>query len=49
MHRNRIIAPWLHKLDQHLKHLLWLVGAVIFAFVLRWFIRRWHNRRADQE
>ena len=44
-----IIAPWLHKLDQHLKHLLWLVGAVVFAFALRWVIRRWHNRRADQE
>lgn len=44
-----IIAPWLHKLDQHLKHLLWLVGAVVFAFALRWVIRRWHNRRADQQ
>lgn len=44
-----IIAPWLHKFDQHLKHLLWLVGAVVFAFVLRWVIRRWHNRRADQQ
>jgi len=24
-------------------------GAVVFAFALRWVIRRWHNRRADQE
>ena len=41
-----IIAPWLHKLDQHLKHILWLVAAVIFAFALRWVIRRWNTRRA---
>ncbi|MEZ3497983.1 DedA family protein [Pantoea sp. KPR_PJ] len=41
-----IIAPWLHKLDQHLKHILWLVAAVLFAFALRWVIRRWNTRRA---
>jgi len=41
-----IIAPWLHKLDQHLKHILWLVAAVVFAFALRWVIRRWNTRRA---
>ncbi|WP_205952821.1 DedA family protein [Pantoea stewartii] len=43
-----IIAPWLHKLDQHFKHLLWLGAAVVFAFVLRWAIRRWNHHRADQ-
>jgi len=44
-----IIAPWLHKLDQHFKHLLWLAAAVVFAFVLRWAIRHWNNRRADDQ
>ncbi|WP_258576289.1 DedA family protein [Candidatus Pantoea persica] len=41
-----MIAPWLQKLDLHLKHILWLVAAVVFAFALRWVIRRWHTRRA---
>ncbi len=41
-----MIELWLHKLDQHLKHILWLVAAVIFAFALRWVIRRWNTRRA---
>lgn len=41
-----IVTPWLHKLDQHLKPLLWLVAAVVFALIVRWLIRHWNNRRA---
>lgn len=44
---GEIIAPWLHKLDQHLKHLLWLVGAIVLAFVVRLAIRHWHQRRSE--
>ncbi|NIF20738.1 DedA family protein [Candidatus Pantoea multigeneris] len=43
---GEIVTPWLHKLDQHFKHLLWLIAALVFALILRWFIRRWNNRRA---
>lgn len=44
---GEIITPWLHKLDQHFKHLLWLVAAVGFAILLRYVIRRWNRRRVD--
>lgn len=43
---GEVVTPWLHKLDQHFKHLLWLIAALVFALILRWFIRRWNNRRA---
>jgi len=44
---GEIVTPWLHKLDQHLKPLLWLVAAAIFAMLVRFFIRRWHHRRSE--
>ena len=43
---GQIIAPWLHKLDQHFKHVLWLVAAIVFGIVLRYVIRQWNRRRA---
>lgn len=43
---GQIVAPWLHKIDQHLKPLLWLAAAVIFGIVLRYIIRHWNHRRA---
>lgn len=43
---GEMIAPLLHKIDQHLKHLFWLGAAVAFAFLLRFVIQRWNNKRA---
>ena len=43
---GEIITPWLHKLDQHLKHFIWLAAAIVFGIVLRFVIRRWNRRRA---
>ncbi|WP_130834485.1 DedA family protein [[Erwinia] mediterraneensis] len=43
---GEMIAPLLHKIDQHIKHLLWLAAAVLFAFLLRFVIQRWNNKRA---
>ncbi|WP_343464597.1 DedA family protein [Pantoea sp.] len=43
---GEMITPWLHKLDRHLKPLLWLVAAIVFGVVLRYLIRRWNRRRA---
>ncbi|WP_312241532.1 DedA family protein [Pantoea sp.] len=43
---GEMITPLLHKIDQHLKHLFWLAGAVVFAFLLRFVIRRWNDKRA---
>ncbi|QKJ86476.1 DedA family protein [Paramixta manurensis] len=44
---GEMITPWLHKLDQHLKHLLWLIAAIVFAWVVRFFFRRWNHKRTD--
>ncbi len=41
---GQVIAPWLHQLDQHLKHLLWVAGAL----ALVWGVRLWLRRRAKQ-
>ncbi|WP_380181209.1 DedA family protein [Kalamiella sp. sgz302252] len=42
---GQVIAPWLHKLDHHLKHLFWL--ALIVALV--WGARIWFKRRAARQ
>ncbi len=42
---GEMITPWLHRLDQHLKHLLWLITAVVFACLLRFVFRRWYSKR----
>ncbi|CAJ0992898.1 DedA family protein [Pantoea sp. Nvir] len=34
---------WIHKLDDHLKQIIWLVAAVVFAFITRWVIRYWNT------
>ena len=41
---GQVIAPWLHQLDQHLKHLLWVAGAL----ALVWGVRLWLRRRAKK-
>ncbi|UYU30791.1 DedA family protein [Siccibacter colletis] len=42
---GEVIAPWLHALDQHLKHLVWVVGAVILVWLVRFALRRWKAKR----
>ncbi|KOC92866.1 DedA family protein [Winslowiella iniecta] len=42
---GQVIAPWLHQLDQHLKHLLWLVAAIVLVWGVRLAFRRWSNKR----
>ncbi|MCU5772895.1 DedA family protein [Erwiniaceae bacterium BAC15a-03b] len=44
---GEVIAPWLHQLDQHLKHLLWLIGALALAWGLRLAFRHWSNKREE--
>ena len=44
---GEMITPWLHRLDHHLKHLLWLVAAVVFVLLLRLAFRRWSRRHDD--
>ncbi|WNN45734.1 DedA family protein [Winslowiella toletana] len=42
---GRVIAPWLHQLDQHLKHLLWLGAAIALVWGARVAFRRWSDNR----
>lgn len=41
---GEVVGPWLHNLDAHLKHWIWLILAVGIALLLRW----WFKRRADK-
>ncbi|MEQ4532242.1 MAG: DedA family protein [Mixta sp.] len=45
---GEMITPWLHRLDHHLKHLLWLAAAVAFVLLLRLAFRHW-SRRHDSD
>ncbi|ECV7435155.1 DedA family protein [Salmonella enterica subsp. enterica serovar Newport] len=34
------IAPWLHDLDQHLRHGVWLILAIVLVVGVRWWLKR---------
>ncbi|WP_409519214.1 DedA family protein, partial [Pseudescherichia sp.] len=38
---GEVVGPWLHTLDQHLKHWIWLIVAVVVVFILRAVLKRW--------
>lgn len=42
---GKVIAPWLHQLDQHFKHLLWLAAAIAVGWGLCLAFRRWSDKR----
>ncbi|WP_058913838.1 DedA family protein [Entomohabitans teleogrylli] len=46
---GELIAPWLHHLDQHLKHLVWLIAAVAAVWLARLWLKRRAARREQQE
>lgn len=37
---GQVIAPWLHNLDQHLKHWVWLILVVVLVVGVRWWLKR---------
>ncbi|EGN9283499.1 DedA family protein [Salmonella enterica] len=37
---GEVIAPWLHDLDQHLRHGVWLILAIILVVGVRWWLKR---------
>ncbi|EPE0991035.1 DedA family protein [Cronobacter sakazakii] len=41
---GQVIAPWLHRLDHHLKQLVWVVLAVGIVLLLRWLWRKRSSR-----
>ncbi|EAT0103583.1 DedA family protein [Salmonella enterica] len=37
---GEVIAPWLHDLDQHLRHGVWLILAVVLVVGVRWWLKK---------
>ncbi|EDG0475888.1 DedA family protein [Salmonella enterica subsp. enterica serovar Newport] len=37
---GEVIAPWLHDLDQHLRHGVWLILAIVLGVGVRWWLKR---------
>ncbi|EFO7944569.1 DedA family protein [Salmonella enterica] len=37
---GEVIAPWLHDLDQHLRHGIWLILAIVLVVGVRWWLKR---------
>ncbi|EBD8713354.1 DedA family protein [Salmonella enterica] len=37
---GEVIAPWLHDLDQHLRHGVWLILAIVLVVGVRWLLKR---------
>ncbi|EAN4312712.1 DedA family protein [Salmonella enterica] len=37
---SEVIAPWLHDLDQHLRHGVWLILAIVLVVGVRWWLKR---------
>lgn len=44
---GRVIAPWLHQLDHHLKHLFWLLLAVVVVWGVRWAVK--HRNKTHKQ
>ncbi len=43
---GEVVGPWLHHLDAHLKHWIWLILAVGLVVAAHWWLRR---RRKEEE
>ncbi|EAT2186328.1 DedA family protein [Salmonella enterica] len=37
---GEVIAPWLQDLDQHLRHGVWLILAIVLVVGVRWWLKR---------
>ncbi|AXF58458.1 DedA family protein [Leclercia sp. W6] len=37
---GEVLEPWLHALDQHLRHWIWLIVVLVLVFVVRWWLKR---------
>ncbi|WP_338463729.1 DedA family protein [Franconibacter daqui] len=46
---GEVIAPWLVRVDQHLKHYIWVALAVAIVVLLRLFLKRRSRRRENQD
>lgn len=42
---GEVIGPWLHSLDQHLRHWVWLIGVLVLVVLIRLWLKRRENKR----
>jgi membrane protein DedA with SNARE-associated domain len=42
---GEVIAPWLHHLDQHLKHWIWLIGVAVAVIAVRLWLKHRDKKR----
>jgi membrane protein DedA with SNARE-associated domain len=42
------IGPWLHHLDAHLKHWIWLILVVVLVVAAHWWFRRREARKSSE-
>lgn len=43
---GEVVGPWLHHLDAHLKHWIWLILAVVVV-AAHWWLRRRESKKKD--
>ncbi|HHW4411941.1 DedA family protein [Citrobacter freundii] len=44
---GEVVAPWLHSLDQHIKHGVWLILVVGLVVAVRWWMKRRNKQKTD--
>ena len=44
---GEVVGPWLHHLDAHLKHWIWLILAVLVVVAAHWWLRRRESKKKD--
>jgi membrane protein DedA with SNARE-associated domain len=42
---GEVIGPWLHSLDQHLRHWIWLIVVLALVVLARLWLKRRENKR----
>lgn len=45
---GEVIGPWLHNLDQHLKHWAWLIPVVVAVIGVRLWLKHREKRRDEE-
>lgn len=46
---GELIAPWLHSVDKHIKHFIWLALAVGLVLAVRFWLKRRARKKEDAE
>lgn len=46
---GEVVEPWLHNVDQHIKHYIWLILVVAVVVLLRLWLKRRSRRRENQD